>query len=130
HPAARRCRRPGRARAATRPRPAPARRPGERPRRSQAAGRRSPVSAVELPRLLRSGATLEEHLEAHGPLPAEPDLIDACARAGLRGRGGALFPAAVKLQAVASGRGARTVVVNAAEGEPMSAKDRVLLERA
>ena len=58
------------------------------------------------------------------------DLIEAVAAAGLRGRGGAGFPTAVKLRAVAEARGRRALVVNAAEGEPMSAKDRVLLERA
>jgi NADH:ubiquinone oxidoreductase subunit F (NADH-binding) len=57
-------------------------------------------------------------------------LIDAVAAAGLRGRGGAAFPTAVKLRAVATRRGRCALVVNAAEGEPMSAKDRVLLEVA
>jgi NADH:ubiquinone oxidoreductase subunit F (NADH-binding) len=58
------------------------------------------------------------------------ELIDAVATSGLRGRGGAAFPTAVKLRAVANARGRSVVVVNAAEGEPMSAKDRVLLEVA
>lgn len=88
------------------------------------------MSAVTTPRLLRGGPSLDEHLAAHGPLRAGRELIDACERAGLRGRGGALFPTAVKLRTVAAHRGRRIVVVNAAEGEPMSAKDRVLLERA
>src|SRR4051794_6747281 len=57
-------------------------------------------------------------------------LIEAVAASGLRGRGGAAFPTAIKLRAVAMARGRRAVVVNAAEGEPMSAKDRALLEGA
>ena len=58
------------------------------------------------------------------------ELIDAVAAAGLRGRGGAAFPTAVKMRAVAARRGRRALVVNGAEGEPMSAKDRALLELA
>src|SRR3954454_8105633 len=92
------------------------------------------MSAATLPRLLKGApsqgpVTLPEHLAAHGPRPAPRDLIAVCADAGLLGRGGALFPTAVKLRAVAGARGRRFVVVNAAEGEPMSGKDRMLLER-
>jgi NADH:ubiquinone oxidoreductase subunit F (NADH-binding) len=51
--------------------------------------------------------------------------IDA---AGLRGRGGAGFPTAVKWRSVATGSsGTRYVVVNGAEGEPGTFKDRTLL---
>jgi NADH:ubiquinone oxidoreductase subunit F (NADH-binding) len=75
--------------------------------------------------------TLPEHLQWHGSLPAVgPELIDAVEQAGLRGRGGASFPAAVKLRSVARRRGPRALLVNAAEGEPLSAKDRVLLQSA
>ncbi|WP_155884742.1 ferredoxin [Actinomadura flavalba] len=97
---------------------------------------------------------LERHLAVHGRLPT-PDLDEVVAmaeRAGLRGRGGAGFPFARKLAAVAARvahpaadadallpgetRGSRrpgadaVVVVNGAEGEPGSAKDKVLLCRA
>jgi NADH:ubiquinone oxidoreductase subunit F (NADH-binding) len=72
-----------------------------------------------------------EHVAVHGPLPDRPHgLIDAVAAAALRGRGGAAFPTATKLAAVAGRRGRKVVVVNGAEGEPMSRKDRVLLDRA
>jgi NADH:ubiquinone oxidoreductase subunit F (NADH-binding) len=58
------------------------------------------------------------------------ELIEAVERAGLRGRGGADFPTAVKLRAVA-GRRRRggALVVNGSETEPASAKDRVLMSR-
>ena len=57
-----------------------------------------------------------------------PDrLIDEIERAGLRGRGGAGFPVARKMRAVAGRRGPRFVVGNGTEGEPASVKDRLLL---
>ncbi len=73
--------------------------------------------------------------QAHGDLHGRlgridgPSLADAVHAAGLRGRGGASFPTAVKLRAVAARRRA-VVLVNAAEGEPLSAKDRTLCELA
>lgn len=94
-----------------------------------------------LPRLLKGvpaqGAmTLDQHLATHGEAPlargrrkrrGSPELIDLVERAGLRGRGGAGFPAARKMRGVHDARGRAIVVVNAAEGEPASEKDRTLL---
>jgi NADH-quinone oxidoreductase subunit F len=57
-------------------------------------------------------------------------VFDELERAGLRGRGGAGFPAARKWRSVASGGAAlgdRYVVANGAEGEPGTFKDRPLL---
>jgi NADH:ubiquinone oxidoreductase subunit F (NADH-binding) len=90
-----------------------------------------------LPRLLAGldpgGATmsLAEHEAVHGPMPrvASSALIDAAERSGLRGRGGADFPTAVKLRSVASRRRGTVLVVNGSETEPASAKDRLLLSR-
>lgn len=95
--------------------------------------------SADLPRVLaaRRGAralTHVEHVEHVGGLSdvahRGASLVEAAAAAGLRGRGGAAFPTALKLRAVASARGRRAVVANGVEGEPMSAKDRVLLETA
>ena len=58
--------------------------------------------------------------------PAE-DIVDELERAGLRGRGGASFPAHIKWRAVRDGDGPRTVVANGEEGEPASVKDQWLL---
>ncbi len=57
-------------------------------------------------------------------------VLDELDRSGLRGRGGAGFPAARKWRSVASGGpalGDRYVVANGAEGEPGTFKDRPLL---
>lgn len=90
-----------------------------------------------LPRLLAgldpSGATmsLSEHARIHGELPHLParELIEAVELSGLRGRGGADFPTARKLRALAEKRRVGAVVVNGSETEPASAKDRLLLSR-
>ncbi len=61
----------------------------------------------------------------------EPEsLIELIGDAGLRGRGGAGFPTGIKWATVAASRSddtPTTVVVNAAEGEPGTFKDRALL---
>jgi len=104
-----------------------------------------PTASGALPRLL-SGVhghghlTVAEHLEIHGPLKAVRDgsrrhdrdradrMIEEIERSGLLGHGGAAFPLAVKMRAVAGARGRPVVVANATEGEPASLKDRTLLE--
>ncbi len=53
--------------------------------------------------------------------------VDAAAAADLRGCGGGFFPAARKWRSALSRPGRVTVVANAAESEPLSAKDAVLL---
>jgi NADH:ubiquinone oxidoreductase subunit F (NADH-binding) len=78
----------------------------------------------------RGPVGLDRHLAVHGPMPeVASELIDEVTRSGLRGRGGAGFPAGIKLAAVAEGR-RPVVVVNGTEGEPMSAKDHAMLIRA
>jgi len=58
-------------------------------------------------------------------------VIEVLEESGLRGRGGAGFPTGTKWRTVAGLGGAEpaTVVVNAAEGEPGTLKDRTLLRR-
>jgi len=74
--------------------------------------------------------TLAEHLAHFGPAPARgAALIDDVEAAGLRGRGGAGFPTAIKMRAVAAGR-RPVVVTNGTEGEPTSRKDKTLLSAA
>lgn len=81
-------------------------------------------------------ATLSEYtrvgggtgLEAARRLDGAP-IIDEIDASGLRGRGGAGFPTGVKWRTVAAESAAAPprVVVNAAEGEPGSFKDRAIL---
>ncbi len=87
------------------------------------------------PRLLAGppAAAGHEPLHAHehrlGPLPrAGHGLIPSLTAAGLLGRGGAGFPVGKKWAAVAARAGGDArVLVNGAEGEPLSAKDRTLM---
>ena len=67
----------------------------------------------------------------HAARLVEPnDIVDVIAESGLRGRGGAGFPTATKWQSVlanASEVRPTSVVINAAEGEPSTFKDRTIL---
>lgn len=83
------------------------------------------------PRLLpaEDARLFRDHVARHGELPRlSPErLLGQVGAAGLTGRGGAGFPVARKLATAIAATGT-VVVANAAEGEPASAKDRVLLE--
>jgi NADH:ubiquinone oxidoreductase subunit F (NADH-binding) len=89
-------------------------------------------------RILGHPTDLAGHVATLGPAPLpasaphvwREDFVSALEASGLPGRGGAGFPAAVKL-AVAHGAGGRgVVVVNGMESEPASDKDKLLLLRS
>jgi NADH:ubiquinone oxidoreductase subunit F (NADH-binding) len=74
--------------------------------------------------------SLDEHVATYGSLrdgARAEAFVAALESSGLTGRGGAAFPIAAKVQAVAAGRRRPVVVVNGAESEPASGKDRALL---
>ena len=89
-------------------------------------------------RLLGHPTDLAGHLTALGPVPLPSGrphgwrdaLLSALEVSGLAGRGGAGFPAAIKLNVAHDGGPGGVVVVNAMEGEPASDKDKLLLIRS
>ena len=93
---------------------------------------RTMSQTIEMPRAVAGPTTTQRLLGTPPDLPLPhldaAELIALVEEAGLTGRGGAGFPTARKLRAVA-GHGP-VVVGNAMEGEPLSAKDAVLLDRA
>lgn len=82
-------------------------------------------------------ADIEEYLKAGGyrslsaALARTPaDIIEEVSRSGLRGRGGAGFPTAMKWKfAVADPKFPKYLICNADEGEPGTFKDRTILEK-
>ncbi|QNE23196.1 hypothetical protein F1D05_28080 [Kribbella qitaiheensis] len=93
------------------------------------------LRSIGPPRLLaglkEGRADLQHHLWAHG---AQPQLTreaygELATAVGLRGRGGAGFPVALKLADLPA-KGIEAVVVNGSESEPLSRKDRLLLTLA
>jgi NADH:ubiquinone oxidoreductase subunit F (NADH-binding)/ferredoxin len=78
---------------------------------------------------------LASHRAIHGAFRRRRlrELVALAEKVDLRGRGGAAFPFARKVNAVVSAARTRdcrpVVLVNAAEGEPASAKDKFLLAR-
>ncbi|MGH2757938.1 MAG: NADH-ubiquinone oxidoreductase-F iron-sulfur binding region domain-containing protein [Actinomycetota bacterium] len=93
------------------------------------------LTTVE-PRLLVPTSSLQEYIALGGGQGLEradslgPEgVVDLVTRSGLRGRGGAGFPTGTKWRSLLSAAGERFVVCNAAEGEPATFKDRLLLRR-
>ncbi|EOM75109.1 NADH dehydrogenase subunit F [Rhodococcus rhodnii] len=94
------------------------------------------VVASTPPRLVVPGAESpewglgdERRLGFFGDRPAAPDVLAELERSGLRGRGGAGFPAFRKWTTVGGADSDTVVVANGHEGEPASGKDRWLLTR-
>src|SRR4029077_15556069 len=109
----------------------------------------SPIRGLDAPTIMRIGAArltagldrmprldLEAHRDIFGPLPrlSIDELISVAEQVDLRGQGGAAFPFARQLRAVGNAAEASDcptiVVVNAAEGEPGSVKDKMLMIRS
>lgn len=96
------------------------------------AGYAHDIAVLHGPRLL-SGVEGGPALAAHRRLWAEPprltgrQLLGLVENSGILGRGGAGFPFARKVATALHAGKRRAVVVNAAEGEPGSAKDSALM---
>ena len=89
-------------------------------------------------RILGNPTDLAGHLAALGPAPLPTKssrswreaFVSGLEASGLPGRGGAGFPAAIKLAVAHSAGGRGVVVVNGMESEPASDKDKLLLLRS
>jgi NADH:ubiquinone oxidoreductase subunit F (NADH-binding) len=88
-------------------------------------------------RVLGHPTDLAGHVAMLGPVPLpsrgargwRESFVSMLEASGLAGRGGAGFPAAIKLAVAHAGGGGGTILVNAMEGEPASDKDKLLLMR-
>lgn len=85
--------------------------------------------------LSRQATSLEAFVEnggyaalVHGIAIGPEQILSEITTSGLRGRGGAAFPAGIKWNAVAGEEGDKFVICNADESEPGTFKDRVLME--
>ncbi len=95
-----------------------------------------PYSGVH--HLLGHPVDLAGHIDAHGLLNValgrngswQEALTANLETSGLVGRGGAAFPASIKLSVARSNGRGGAIVVNGMEGEPASHKDKLLLTRA
>jgi NADH:ubiquinone oxidoreductase subunit F (NADH-binding) len=89
-------------------------------------------------RLLGHPTDLAGHVAALGPVPLpsagsggwRATFVSALEASGLSGRGGAGFPASIKLAVARAGGPGGHILVNAMESEPGSDKDTLLLIRA
>ena len=89
-------------------------------------------------RLLGHPTDLAGHVATLGPVPLPAPrargwreaFVSMLEASGLAGRGGAGFPAAIKLAVAHAAGGGGMVLVNAMEGEPHSDKDKLLLLRS
>jgi len=72
---------------------------------------------------------LDSHTARLGARPrGGQEVLRALDESGLRGRGGGAFPVATKWRSLASASSrSRAVLINGAEGEPLSRKDNVLM---
>ncbi|WP_374587837.1 formate dehydrogenase beta subunit [Novosphingobium sp.] len=87
------------------------------------AGRTRPLSLADY----QESGGWQALTRARGMAPAE--VVAEVIASGLRGRGGAGFPAGIKWQTVANARGAeKYVVCNADEGDSGTFADRILME--
>jgi NADH:ubiquinone oxidoreductase subunit F (NADH-binding) len=96
------------------------------------------LPATKRYRILGHPTDLAGHVATLGPVPLPASslrvwregFVSALEASGLPGRGGAGFPAAIKLAVAHSAGGRGVVVVNGMESEPASDKDKLLLLRS
>ena len=80
------------------------------------------------PDLSLGAEAMHAHVQRLGPPPVTgAAFINSLTAAGLTGRGGAGFPVGRKWRSVQESGAGAAVIVNGAEGEPQSLKDRVLM---